>query len=117
MVSRKIWFVCYVAGNPEMFNKVHQIGPYLKSEALAHYGNIPDDWRKWVERNTGDRLIENDMEVIHRRQSNSIIVKTSVYTIPTEVPPAVNFKVQGLNPVTGDWDTLDSVPKGQEQEG
>jgi hypothetical protein len=38
----------------------------------------------------------------------AMIVKNSAYTTPKEETPVKNFKIQGLNPVTHDWDTLKS---------
>jgi hypothetical protein len=69
--TQKVWVVCYIAGNPEIFNKVYKCTPMRRSNAKTSYDSIANDWRKWIEHvDTGKRLIENDVEERYKEGIN-----------------------------------------------
>lgn len=64
-MSKKIWHLKYVAGNPKIFKKVTSAScnPMMRSEALDTAKDLPDGWRVWVEREgSGERIYESDTE-------------------------------------------------------
>ncbi len=66
MASNKVWLLKFVAGNPAMFTKVRQNGPFTRKEAIEGYDTIASfnpNWRVWVEHyKTGKRIRESVAE-------------------------------------------------------
>lgn len=67
-MSKKIWNLFYVVGNPAMFSRVTACAdnPMMRGEALACAQKIASNgasWRVWVERaDTGERIFESEPE-------------------------------------------------------
>ncbi|WP_151072933.1 hypothetical protein [Cupriavidus oxalaticus] len=68
-MSKRIWNLKYVIGNPAMFTKVtNDAGnPRSQAEALADAEKVAcNGWRVWVEHtNTGVRIFESEAEQAH----------------------------------------------------
>lgn len=65
MRSNKKWYVRFVAGNPEIFNKVRTepSSPMMRSKALETVSVIEShDWRGWIEDDAGNRIYETNAE-------------------------------------------------------
>lgn len=78
-MSKRIWNLKYVAGNPEMFSKVTHAAdnPRTRADALVDAAKVSrNGWRVWVEHaSTGVRIFESDVERAH---SGKAEVKLSV---------------------------------------
>ncbi|HDR9174476.1 TPA: hypothetical protein QDB23_001689 [Burkholderia vietnamiensis] len=78
-MSKHIWNLKYVAGNPEMFSKVINAAdnPRTRTVALEDAEKVAKNgWRVWVEHaSTGVRIFESDVERAH---SGKAEVKLSV---------------------------------------
>lgn len=64
-MSKKVWHVKYVVGNPLMFERITTAagGPFARKVALDGFANICQEWRCWVEHvSTGERIAETDVE-------------------------------------------------------
>lgn len=69
MSSNKVWNLNFVAGNPEVFNRVrtNPASPMLRSKALEAAQHLADKgWRVWVEHHdTQERIFESEVEKAH----------------------------------------------------
>lgn len=64
-MSKKIWSVHFVAGNPAIMKKVRTTteSPMLRSKALEAAQVIANNgWRVWVSDDAGERIFESDTE-------------------------------------------------------
>lgn len=65
-MSKKVWNLMYVAGNPAMFTKVtaNADNPLTRAEALARGEKIgANGWRVWVEHaDTAKRIFQSEEE-------------------------------------------------------
>ncbi|WP_432263496.1 hypothetical protein [Cupriavidus sp. TMH.W2] len=68
-MSKRIWNLKYVAGNPAMFTKVRSDAdnPRTRAGALADASKVAKNgWRVWVEHaDTGVRIFESEAEQAH----------------------------------------------------
>lgn len=80
-MSKKIWNLMYVAGNPAMFSQVfaNADNPCTRKDALEGANTIANNgggWRLWVEHNdTGERIFESPAEIEFRQAQGA--AKTS----------------------------------------
>ena len=71
-MSKKIWNLKYVVGNPAIFSHVTACAdnPMSRAEALSSAETIAKNgggWRVWVDRNeTGERIFESAAEKEHQ---------------------------------------------------
>lgn len=69
-MSKKIWNLKYVVGNPAIFSHVTACAdnPMSRAEALASAETVANNggWRVWVERDTGERIFESAAEKEHQ---------------------------------------------------
>lgn len=70
MMSKKVWNLMYVAGNPAMFSRVTSCteNPMPRADAIAGAEKIAKNgWRVWVEHHqTGRRIFESVPEQQHK---------------------------------------------------
>lgn len=71
-MSKKVWNLMYVVGNPAMFSRVTAAAdnPMSRADALAGAEVITGNggWRVWVEHiSNGQRIFESDAEREHQR--------------------------------------------------
>ncbi|WP_316157795.1 hypothetical protein [Cupriavidus sp. BIC8F] len=68
-MSKRIWNLKYVVGNPTMFTKVTSDAdnPKTRADALADASKVAlNGWRVWVEHaETGVRIFESEAELAH----------------------------------------------------
>lgn len=53
-MSKKVWTIEFIAGNPEIFSSVHATEPMMKSEALSAWVRMNTqnpNWRMWLKKN------------------------------------------------------------------
>lgn len=69
-MSKKVWDLMYVAGNPAMFSRVigNASNPMSRSEALAAAEKVAaNGWRAWVQHHVrGERIFESPAEKAHQ---------------------------------------------------
>lgn len=71
-MSKKIWNLMYVVGNPRMFDRVtaNADNPCSRAEALEGANTVANNggnWRTWVEhKDTGERIFESATEIAYR---------------------------------------------------
>lgn len=76
-MSKKVWNLMYVVGNPRMFSRVtsNADNPMSRSAALAAAQTISENgggWRVWVEhQQTKSRIFESAPETMHRQSGSS----------------------------------------------
>ena len=76
MATHKVWALRYVAGNPEIFDKVttDASGPHLRTTAIAlaqRLNGMNGGWRIWVEHTrSGERIYQNETEQHYRRMGH-----------------------------------------------
>jgi len=72
-MTKKIWNLKYVAGNPRMFNKVIDAAdnPRTRADAMVDAEKVAQNgWRVWVEHaKNGTRIFESEEEKAHIRSS------------------------------------------------
>lgn len=62
-MTKKVWHLKYVIGNPRIYTKIttDSGGPYLRNEAIRLCLNqICEDWRCWVEHSVTGEVIERN---------------------------------------------------------
>lgn len=72
-MSKKIWNLMYVVGNPAMFTRVTENAdnPLGRKDALEGAKTVSKNggWRTWVEhKDTGVRIFESDSEVQYQKE-------------------------------------------------
>lgn len=73
-MSKRVWNLMYVAGNPAMFTRVisNADNPMSRADALKAAEKVAGNgggWRVWVEHHTkADRIFESQAEKNHRAQ-------------------------------------------------
>lgn len=69
-MSKKVWNLMYVVGNPAMFSRVAAYGsnPLSRSDALEMATKLAaNGWRVWVEHHTrAERIFESQVEKDHK---------------------------------------------------
>ena len=74
-MSKRVWDLKYVAGNPGIFFKVRSdsSNPMKRSEALEAAGRLADrNWRVWVEhKDSGKRIYESEAEIAFSQKSTN----------------------------------------------
>lgn len=70
MASNKVWYLKFVAGNPNLFSQVRTSEPLTQREALDRFSVIDDGWRKWIENANGKILKMNQAEQEWRAKSS-----------------------------------------------
>lgn len=74
-MSKRIWNLKYVAGNPAMFTKVIDAAdnPRTRAVAIADAEKVEKNgWRVWVEHAvTGERIFESEIERVYTGSSKS----------------------------------------------
>ena len=76
MVSKKKWFVRFIAGNPKMCRTVitSANSPMIRSHAVENATVIDQNgWRGWVEDEEGRRIFETTAEQQFNGRSNDIV--------------------------------------------
>ncbi len=75
-MSKKIWHLKYVVGNPAIFSRVTACAdnPMSRAEALAGAEVVANNcgWRVWVERDTGERIFESAAEKKHQSSKGNV---------------------------------------------
>ena len=63
-MTKKIWVVKFIAGNPNIFTKVRCQKPALRSKAISEAKDIAKNrWVVWVEHfETGEKIFESSPE-------------------------------------------------------
>ena len=65
-MSKKIWNVKFVAGNPDIFSEVKMASgsPFTRAAADEAFSNLTrKGWRAWMEHaETGERITESNVE-------------------------------------------------------
>ena len=65
-MSKKIWNVKFVAGNPDIFSEVKMASgsPFTRAAADEAFSNLArKGWRAWIEHaETGERIAESSVE-------------------------------------------------------
>lgn len=73
-MSKKIWNVKFIAGNPEFFTavKIADKSPFTRAAANEAFENLASKgWRVWVEHvDTGERIAESSAEKQYLTQWN-----------------------------------------------
>lgn len=73
-MSKKVWNLMYVVGNPAMFTRVtsNADNPMSRADALAAAETVASNgggWRVWVEHHTkAERIFESQAEKDHKAQ-------------------------------------------------
>lgn len=74
-MSKKVWNLMYVAGNPELFERVTTAAenPRARAVALADAEHVArNGWRVWVEHaDTGKRIFQSKEEIAFQRRTGA----------------------------------------------
>jgi hypothetical protein len=74
-MSKRIWNLKYVAGNPALFTKTTEFGdnPLVRTDALKSAEKLANNgWRVWIEHATsGKRIFESLAEQQHNAARNA----------------------------------------------
>ena len=76
-MSKKIWNLMYVVGNPRMFERVTENAgnPCARADALEGANTVANNggnWRTWVEhKDTGERIFESASEIAYRQAAEN----------------------------------------------
>ncbi|WP_186214813.1 hypothetical protein [Burkholderia gladioli] len=74
-MSKKVWNLMYVAGNPELFKRITTAAdnPRARAVALADAEHVArNGWRVWVEHaDTGERIFQSKEEIAFQHRSGA----------------------------------------------